>query len=109
MKDNKVELPPHIKSKTKEMHGVIKETTNLISNSQWSPFLQTPPPTEPNNHFKKASAGSVPTTPLHAALGPASAAAVPNMIRAQPKVNFFERVDNIRSGPFQNNSFRRPG
>jgi hypothetical protein len=109
MKRNRVSIPSDIKAKMKEIHTTVKETTSKVQNSQWAHHLTDAPLFEPNNHFKKASAGSVPTTPLHAALGPASAAAVPNLNRAQSKLNVFERADRSVPGPFQNNSFRRLG
>jgi hypothetical protein len=105
MKNYNVTIPSEIKAKMKEIHTAVKDTTNQISSSPWAKELETP--SQSYNHNKKSSGGSVPTTPMHAALGPASAAAVPNLTRAQPKLNVFERVERSVPGPFQNNSFRR--
>lgn len=49
-------------------------------------------------HSKQASLGSVPTTPLGAALGPAAAAAIPSR-GGGGRLNVFERADRYLANP----------
>jgi hypothetical protein len=59
-------------------------------------------------HSKQSSVGSVPTTPLNAALGPAAAAAIPSR-GGGSRLNVFERADRYLANPGPFRKDRRDG
>jgi hypothetical protein len=102
-----------IKPVMKSIHVVAKETTSRITASPWGSYLHNSSSGNesfngrqlPNsggssstNHLQPQSSnmGSIPSTPLSAALGPAALATVPNKgAQSRSAINFFERADRF--------------
>jgi hypothetical protein len=100
----------------KAIHVVAKETTSRITASPWGSYLHNgnpmggsgiyPPRAQhPNSttlsvvsalQSQSANMGSIPSTPLSAALGPAALATVPSKGgQSRSAINFFERADRF--------------
>lgn len=97
------------------IHHIVKAASTLVQGSPWRVYLEKsnytngseglqprPFPTSAgisaatNNQTQPGPMGSIPSTPLSAALGPAAAAAVPSKgASGRPAINFFERADRF--------------
>jgi hypothetical protein len=105
----------------KDIHSAIKAASSLIRSSPWGHYMTTEEVIPPNQggmagretlpvapHVKQSSLGSVPTTPLGAALGPAAAAAIPSR-GGGSRLNVFERADRYLANPGPFRKDRRDG
>jgi hypothetical protein len=72
-----------LRTVTKPIHAAVKDASAAIANSPWSGSTNAMPNTlsntsiVPPTHRKHPSGGSVPSTPMSAALGPAAQATMP--------------------------------
>lgn len=107
-------INPQIKAIMKAIHHAVKETSASISASPWATYLSVkneplgiehyasrPLPSTMGlpgvhgYHPQNGSLGSIPSTPLSAALGPAAQAAGPGKASSgRPGINFFERAES---------------
>jgi len=101
-------ITTEIKSLCKPIHNILKEATRSVAESPWATaaYDNTRGPQNGENPNFYAP-GSVPSTPLSAAIGPAASAAVnpgpsarerdgPLRTGSSTRINFFERVDEYQ-------------
>lgn len=110
LKSLSVSTNPEIKQQMKDIHSSIKAASSLIRSSPWGHYMTTEEVIPSQGammgrdnaslapHSKQSSVGSVPTTPLGAALGPAAAAAIPSR-GGGSRLNVFERADRFLANP----------
>lgn len=89
----------------KSVHVAVKDALARVASSPWAHYTNGIPVLAPSggiDNFQGSSAGSVqqhsvfgsvPSTPLSAALGPAARATVPS--KSHSRINFFERADKF--------------
>jgi hypothetical protein len=103
-----------IKHLCKPIHQILKEATRTVAESRWATAAyDNTRGTMNGENSQFYASGSVPSTPLSAAIGPIASAAVNPGLSAREKegplrtasstrINFFERADE-----YQRNTQRR--